>query len=262
MMLLKLGLVLLTGICSLEVANLGCNMYWHFCFRSSPARSVPAPALTALTAAGAGSSYSQSSRGVNETWHLPCSHTSSQRFQGQSPGPEGSLLTETKNERGFAKTGCCLLHPVARCCQRPVLPQGDVYSPLTKLRSLNGIHVSLMRGLENSIIPGLGFSIKPTITAFNYLDSPERMREAGFPTEFPAAPASPSFPISLFQHPSPFLTVSVLVPPRGWATLNSILSQMHLFLCVCVSDRDVLSSQDMDSAFTRQRGVQTGTGCF
>lgn len=138
------------------------------------------------------------------------------------------LLTEMKNDRGFAKTGCCLLHPVARCCQRPVLPQGDVYSPLAKLRSLNGIHVFLMRGLENSVIPGLGFSVKPTITAFNYLDSPDRMWEAGFPTKFPVAPASPSFPVSLFQHPSPFLTVFVLMPLMGWD------HRCTFFVCVCI----------------------------
>lgn len=122
MMLLKLGLVLLTGICSSEVANLGCNMYWHFCFRSSPARSVPAPALTALTAAGAGSSYSQSSGGVNETWHLPCSHTSSQRFQGQSPGPEGSLLIAHRDEKWKRLCQNWLL-PVVSCCQMLPAPR-------------------------------------------------------------------------------------------------------------------------------------------
>lgn len=70
------------------------------------------------------------------------------------------MLAEMKHDRGFAKTNCCLLSPVDRRCQPPVLPQEDVCSLPAKLRSLDGIHVFLMRGLENLIVPGLGFSLK------------------------------------------------------------------------------------------------------
>lgn len=83
-------------------------------------------------------------------------------FKSKTPNRRQAccLPAEMKHNRGFAKTNCCLLSPDARCCQPPVLPHGDVCSTLAKPRSLNGIHVFLMRGLENLIVPGLAFSIK------------------------------------------------------------------------------------------------------
>lgn len=170
MMLLKLGPVLLMDLSRSEVANPGCNLYWHFWFRSSLVCSLTASTspcshrwwagiphrFSVVTAA----STTKATEGQMKTWHLPCSPASSQRFQEQNLGPEASLPFARREETQQRLCQNQLL-PAVSCCQTlPVLPQGDVCSLPAKLRSLDRIHVFLMRGLENLIVPGLGFSIK------------------------------------------------------------------------------------------------------
>lgn len=170
MMLLKLGLMLLAVISSSEVANPACNPYWHFWFMSSLVCSIPASTRPCSCCWRAGSPHrflwwlqhleSRLQRGKHRPGtshaHLPLP----KGFKSKTPDQRQAccLLTETKHDRGFAKKKCCLLCLVARCCQPRVLAQGDICSPPAKLWSLD--HVFLMRGLENLIVPGLGFSIK------------------------------------------------------------------------------------------------------
>lgn len=251
MMLLKLGLVLLIGISSSEVANPGCNLYWHFWFRSSLVCSLTASASPCFCCWRAGSPH-------GFLWWLQHLQPRLQRGKHRSgnahaplPLPKGfksktldwrqacCLLTETKCDRGFAKTICCLLSPVARHCQHPVLLQGDICSPLAKLWSLNGIHVFLMRDLENLTVPGLGFSIKHS----------HSLQLSGFPRRdvggwFPCRVSSSSYKSFLphFPFPAPF-TLSHCACPC--ASLRVDCARLYLdhrhTLYFFMSDRDVLS---------------------
>lgn len=96
--------------------------------------------------------------------HRPAAaHISYQGFQQQNPRPEVSLIFAHRDETW------------QRLCKNQLLPAVSCYQTLAgpspppketsahrwpKQRSLDGIHVLLMRGLENLITPGLGFSVK------------------------------------------------------------------------------------------------------
>lgn len=107
MMLLKLGLGLglLTGVSSSEAANPACNLCWHFWFRSC----VLQPWIFLVAAA----STPKAAEGQRQTWHLLCSHTSSQRFQEQNPGPRASLLFAPRGKSGQRLCQTQLLCPAA-----------------------------------------------------------------------------------------------------------------------------------------------------
>lgn len=96
--------------------------------------------------------------------HRPgAAHISYQEFQQQNPRPEVSLIFAHRDETWQRLCKEQLL-PAVSCYQMQASPSPPPKETSahcrSKQRSLDGIHVLLMRGLESLITPGLGFSVK------------------------------------------------------------------------------------------------------
>lgn len=156
------------------------------------------------------------------------------------------LLPEANQDRGFAKASCCVLLPAlgpppGRCLSTEV----SQWDPCV-----------LDEGPGELNHPWSGVLHQTLPTAFNYMDSPEGMWEADFPTGLPVAPASPSFP-----HPCSSTLSHCACPcasPRvgsaGWHLSPTLTFPL------LVSDRDVLSTPALGSALEAARCSEANLG--
>lgn len=152
-MLLQQGPVLLTNLSSSDVANPSSNHDWHFWLYSS--------VVCSTTSVAHPCSHCRCSRAANTDLVLLISLIKG--FNSKNPDQRWAwyLLAEMKHGRGFVKIK---LLPAVSCYQMQASPSPPPEETSAhcrpKQRSLDGIHVLLMRGLENLITPGLGFSVK------------------------------------------------------------------------------------------------------